>query len=92
MDELARFALCGDEVVPAARDVRLGVEAEDALADGVAVVMIVEEPAIEPGFAQRGLNRIEIHKGNDTRMMAAGWGGDQEMFLRMKSVACGLSL
>ena len=29
--------------------------------DGVAVVMIVEEPAVEAGVAQRGLNRLEVH-------------------------------
>jgi hypothetical protein len=27
------------------------------------VVVIVEEPAVETGFAQRGLNRVELHTG-----------------------------
>ncbi len=47
MDQFPRLALRGDEVVPAACDVGVGVEAEDAVGEGVAVMMIVEEPAVE---------------------------------------------
>ncbi len=61
MDELAGFAGGGDEVVPAAGDVGVGVEAEDAVGDGVAVVMVVEEPAVEVGVAQSGLDGFEVH-------------------------------
>ena len=50
--QLARLARGGNEVVPAARDVGLGVEAEDALGDGIAVVVVVKEPAVERGVAK----------------------------------------
>jgi hypothetical protein len=36
-------------------------QSEDAVCDGVAMVMIVEEPAIELGLSQRFLDRIELH-------------------------------
>ena len=63
MDELARLALGGNEVVPAAGDVGLCVEAEDVRGDGVAVVMVVKEPAVEAGVAESRLDRVEIHTG-----------------------------
>jgi hypothetical protein len=64
VDELARLALGGDEVVPAAGDVGLLVEAEDVRGDGVAVVVVVEEPAVEAGVAECGLNCVEVHRAD----------------------------
>ena len=61
VDQLARLAGRGHEVVPAARDVQALAQSEDAVCDGVAMVMIVEEPAIELGLSQRFLDRIELH-------------------------------
>ena len=58
VDELAGFAFGGDEVEPAAGDEAVFVEAEDAIGDGVAVVVVVEEPAVELVLAERGLNRV----------------------------------
>jgi len=61
--ELTRLARRGNEVVPAARDVGLRVEAKDARGDGIAMVMVVEEPAVKGGVAQSGLDLVEIHTG-----------------------------
>ena len=61
VDELAGLAVGGDEVEPAAGDEGVLVEAEDAVGDGVAVVVVVEEPAVEVLFAERRLNRVEVH-------------------------------
>ena len=61
MHQLARLACGGNEVVPAACDVQLSAQPEDAVGDGVAVVVIVEEPAVELGVAQSGLNGFEVH-------------------------------
>ena len=58
MDEFARLACGGDEVVPAARDVRFGVQAQDVGGDGVAVMMIVKQPAVYGGLAESGLDRF----------------------------------
>ena len=71
MHQLARLAGGGDEVVPAARDVRFGVEAENVRGDGVAMMVIVKEPAVKGGVAESGLDRLKIHRGNDTRGRAA---------------------
>ena len=70
VDELARFARGGDEVVPAARDVGLWVEAEDVSGDGVAMVVIVKQPAVEVGFAEGGLDGFEVHGGHDSAYVA----------------------
>ena len=53
----------GKEVVPAARDVRLLVEAQNALADRVAMMMVVKKPAVVAGLAQSCLNRFQVHSG-----------------------------
>ena len=64
--QLARLAGGGNVVIPAAGDVRLGIEAKDALANGIAVMMVVEEPAVVSGVAQGGLNRVQVHSGDST--------------------------
>ena len=62
MDELPRFALGGNKVIPAARDVRVLIQAENAARDRVAVMVIVKQPAVETGLAERGLHCIELHR------------------------------
>ena len=59
MDEFARLAGGGNEVVPAAGDVGFGIEAEDLGGNGVAMVVIVKEPAVERGVSgeRPGLRR-----------------------------------
>jgi hypothetical protein len=69
--ELARLALGGNEVVPAAGDVGFFVEAQDVGGDGIAVVMIVKEPAVAAGFEERSLNRLEIHEVHSSCRVSA---------------------
>jgi hypothetical protein len=64
VDEFAGFAGGGDEVIPAAGDVHAGIQAEDAVGEGVAVVMVVEEPGVEVGVAERGLDGGDVHGEN----------------------------
>jgi len=45
--------------------VDLGIDAEDTLGDGVAMMVVVEKPAVEGGVAQSGLDCVEIHGSND---------------------------
>ena len=63
VNNFGRRAGGGDEIVPAARNVSLGVEAENAVGDGIAVVVVVKKPAVELLFAEGCLNSIEIHRG-----------------------------
>ncbi len=70
MDELLRLTVGGDEVIPAAGDESLGIKAEDAAGDGVAVVMVVEEPAIESSGGDGGLESGEIHRDDDNSAWA----------------------
>ena len=41
-----------------------GIEAEDAVGERVAMVVVVEEPGVEAGIAQGGLNCGDIHGGD----------------------------
>ena len=61
--QLARLARGGNEVVPTARDVRFFVEREDVRGNGIAVMVIVKEPAVESGVAEGRLDGVEIHTG-----------------------------
>ena len=55
----------GDEVIPAPGDEALWIKTEDPAGDGVAVVMVVEEPAIESSGGDGVLQGVEIHREND---------------------------
>jgi hypothetical protein len=68
MHQLARLALGGHKVVPAARDMSLLVQAQNALGDGVAVMMVVKEPPVNARLRESRLNRLKIHTGHDTRI------------------------
>src|SRR5580658_4379029 len=66
MDQLLGLAGGGDEIEPAAGDVHGGVEAKDAVGEGIAVVMVVEEPGVEVGVTQSGLDCGDVHGTNFT--------------------------
>jgi hypothetical protein len=57
MHQLARLARGGHKVVPAPRDVRLFVQAENAPADGIAVMVVVKQPAVKAGRYARGASQ-----------------------------------
>ena len=67
MHQLARLARGRHKVVPAPRDHGVFVQTQNAPADGVAVMMIVKQPAVEAGLADCLLNRIKVHTGHFTR-------------------------
>ena len=58
MHQLARSASAGDEVKPAAR-AHAAVQAQDASGDGIAMMKIVEEPAVQAGGSQLFLNVLD---------------------------------
>ena len=59
--KFTRLALGRNEVVPAARDVRVGIEAKNVRGDGITMMMIVKKPAVDVGLAKSGLDGVEIH-------------------------------
>lgn len=71
MHKPARFSLDGNVVVPAAGDVGVLVEAQDARGEGIAVMVVVKQPAVEAGLAESGLHSVEFHR----EMITAGGSG-----------------
>ncbi len=59
--ELHRLAASRNQVEPAARDQHVGRQAEHAVRDRIAMMMIVEEPALVAAVAQRSLDFRKIH-------------------------------
>ena len=79
MNKLARLSNGWDEVVPAARDVRVRINAQDARGDGVAVMVIVKEPAVDLRGAKSGLNCFQLH-GKRIRHLGAGQGDARSLY------------
>ena len=63
----------GNEVVPAARDVGFWVEREDARGNGIAMVMVVEKPAVKGCVAESGLDLVEVGHSGSIIIARAGW-------------------
>src|SRR5215469_13387565 len=61
MYQLSRFALRLDQIEPAARHHELLGQAQDAVGDRIAVMMVVKEPAVEVALAQGRLKGFEFH-------------------------------
>ena len=61
MDEFAGIAVGRHEAEPAPGDEAVRVQAEHAVGDRSAVVMVVEEPAVDPGPPQRSLDSLDLH-------------------------------
>ena len=83
MDHAARLAFGGDQVIPAARGRGAGGEAEHAVGEGVADVVVEEQPAVELLAAKFLLYRFEFHRGplQDTRVVGRreGRGGARDV-------------
>ncbi len=58
MEEFDGSALRRNPVVPASRYMERWIEPEDAIGEGVAAAEIVEQPAVDFGFAKGLLNFI----------------------------------
>ena len=56
-----RLALGGNQVKPAPRHHQARRQAEHAVGDGIAMVMVVEQPRVNVAFAQRRLDGSEVH-------------------------------
>ena len=61
VDQLGRLAFGGYEVKPAAGDHERGGQAKYTVRDRVATVVVVKKPGIDITFAERSLNRGQVH-------------------------------
>src|SRR5580658_8268195 len=80
VNQLSRFALRRNEVEPTTGGESIRPEAEDASRDGIAVVMIVKEPAVHFAGAELGLNCLNVghefrHSLSAARGTARPFGG-----------------
>ena len=55
--QFLRLALGWNHVEPAARHHQVGGKAKDPVRNGIAMVMIVEQPRIDVALTESGLNR-----------------------------------
>src|SRR5437868_2190323 len=61
MVQLCRFAIRREEVVPAPGDMKAGGQPQNAVPDGVAIVMVVKKPRVNLAFAKGRLNLLQAH-------------------------------
>src|SRR6267378_200013 len=61
VDQLKGLAFRRDQVKPAPRNHQSRRQAEHPVGYGIAMMMVVKEPAVEVTFAQRSLNGGEVH-------------------------------
>src|SRR3979411_2702777 len=61
VDQLNRLALHRDQVKPAPRNHQSSRQAEHPVGYGIAMRMVVKEPAVEGNCAQGSLNGGEVH-------------------------------
>src|SRR5437879_9995365 len=78
MYEFHRIALRRNQVKPAARNHQFRGQSQHAVGDGIAMMVVIEEPGVGVALAQRGLNGGEIHgqtsivnKGEEFRRICA---------------------
>src|SRR5713101_2507394 len=60
MQELHRYALCGDQIVPAPGHVPVRIELQNSGGEGVAAAKVIEQPPIEAGRSESSLNSWNI--------------------------------
>src|SRR2546427_4952898 len=61
MHEFDRFPLGGYQVKPASRHHQALGYAEHAIGNGIAMMMVVEEPTVDVALVQRRLNGRQVH-------------------------------
>src|SRR5947208_14298979 len=62
VDQLDRLSACGDQVEPSPRNHQAIRQSKDAIGDGIAVMMIVKQPAVDSALAHVGLNDGKDHR------------------------------
>ncbi len=56
-----RLALRGNEIIPASRHGAAGIQAQDAVGQRIALVVVEEQPAVQLLFSQCFLNFVKLH-------------------------------
>src|ERR1043165_9625466 len=81
MYQFERLALGWDQVKPAPRHHQVLGKSQHAVGDGIAVMMVTEQPRVNIAFAQRRLDGGQVHgqtsianKGKEFGRIAAGEG------------------
>src|SRR5262249_51980793 len=61
MDELLRLTFHGNQIKPAPRNHQILPQSEDAIRNGIAVMMIVKKPGAKLALLKSRLKGVEIH-------------------------------
>src|SRR5437867_8229024 len=62
VDQLDRLSACGDQVEPSPRNHQAIRQSKDAISDGIPMMMVVKQPAVDIALAQGGLNGGKVHE------------------------------
>src|SRR5277367_1319229 len=73
--EFGGFALCRDQVKPSPRDHQIRGQSQNPVSNGVAVMVIIEEPCVDIPLAQRSLYGRKVH-GQTTILTTSGGLGE----------------
>src|SRR5271169_6434562 len=72
MHQTARLARRRNPVIPAPRDVRGRLKAQDAICQRIALMMVEEQPPVQLLFLQFFLNSREVHFSKGSRLARVG--------------------
>src|SRR5258706_10847761 len=61
VNKFGRLAISRDQIEPTARHHEAGGQSENAVCDGIAMVMVVEEPGVDVALTQGLLDGFEVH-------------------------------
>ncbi len=61
VDQFYRFTLRGNQIEPAPRDHETCGQAKHSVGDGIAMMVVVEQPRVDVAFAQRRLDGSQVH-------------------------------
>ncbi len=61
MHQLARFTIRTQKIIPAARGLQVVGKTQNAIGEGIAAMVVKEEPTVEVCLAERSLDQFKLH-------------------------------
>ena len=95
VNQFHRLALRRNQIEPAPRDHQSRGQAEHAVGDGIAMMVIVEKPRVDVAFAQRRLDGGKVHGQtsivNNGKDLGESAFAEQQLMRESRAIHCGLN-